>query len=182
MDFSLDSVPSIYKALEAFEADLLQSFVKPNHILMGDSVGSLPPKTKNYVVNTILWQQQNGTGSESFNHKTGRVNIDRYYRVTVQIDCYASDSEIARKMATALSSVANTQFATEYLNAFGVVIHYGEMPKNTTIQGEDTQPLCRWTVTFDMGYWQKMSIATQGIDSIVIDKIINVGLLDQDKG
>ena len=42
MDFSLDSVPSIYKALKAFEADLLQSFVKPNHILMGECAISAP--------------------------------------------------------------------------------------------------------------------------------------------
>lgn len=165
------STANLFKALKAFEGFVLGEWVNKNHILKGDQLGSLPPTSNNFVVNTALSHKAHGTPIKRT--VNGELHVSELVEVMVQVDIYGESAEVARQMAQTLKSFCFSGAAIDFLKPYGVGLLYAEDIRNLTAPNSEGKPLPRWMSTLRLTYWHDVRVKTDTFDAVRVD-IANV--------
>ncbi len=164
---SLYKQHSPYKALKALESFLFKGDVNPNHILKGDQLGSLPPNSKTFVVNTVL--NDVGHGMPIRKMVGDRWEMRELMEVNAQVDIYSEDSETARNLAQSLKTFVFSGEAVDFLRPYGFSVLYADNVRNLTAVGSDGIPLPRWTTTLKLSYWHLVGQPIESFNSVTVD-------------
>lgn len=159
--------PSPYKALKALEAFLFSGYVNPNHILKGDQLGSLPPNSKTFVVNTVL--SDTGHGMPVRRMVGDRWEMRELMEVSAQVDIYSDDSETARNLAQSLKTFIFSGEAVDFLRPHGFGALYAEDVRNLTGVGDDGIPQPRWGTTVRLTYWHLVGTPAESFNAVNVD-------------
>ncbi len=158
---------NLFKALKAFEGFVLGQWVKPKHIIKGDQLGSLPPTSNNFVVNTALSHQAHGTPIKKT--VNGELHISELVEVLMQVDMYSENAEDARQMAQTLKSFCFSGAAIEFLKPYGVGLLYADDVRNLTAPNSEGKPLPRWMSTLRLTYWHDVHINMDTFNTVDVD-------------
>lgn len=167
---ALLSDEAVYKAVKDFELLLMQPEISADQILAGNQNNLSLPKSRDYVINTIVQHREIGTPVEDYvwdeTSQAMSAEVSRLVEMTVQADVYSDKPEAARMRAETLSAVARTASGCDFFYQYGISSLYAEDPRNTTVVVDEDQFVQRWTTSLHLTYTHRVRLNVDSINAV----------------
>lgn len=169
---ALLSGEAVYKAVKDFELLVMQPPLEATHVLAGNQNNLALPKSREYVINTIIGHREIGTPVEKYEwdavSQAMGVVISRLIEMTVQVDAYSDEAEAARMRAECVATVARSTPACDFFRKYGISSLYADDARNTTAVVDEDQFVQRWTTTLHLTYTHKVRLDVDSISAVAV--------------
>lgn len=169
---ALLSGEAVYKAVKDFELLVMRPPLEATHVLAGNQNNLALPKSREYVINTIIGHREIGTPVEKYEwdavSQAMDVVISRLIEMTVQVDAYSDDVEAARMRAECVATVARSTPACDFFRKYGISSLYADDARNTTVTVDENQYVQRWTTNIHLTYTHEVRLDADSINAVSV--------------
>ena len=140
----------IFEATRQFVLTYALPALEPAHVFQGwRNRVSLPAKTNEYAVISILYNVTHGTATEIYDPEEEKLNLASLAEIVVQVD-FCSDGDNARQRAGLLAMVARTSVGVLFMNQFGLSILYADDARDLSFVGDANQFVRRYMTSLHL--------------------------------